>query len=81
MIPSMQGSVFAPDLQLMTIAAYACFPQPLGPGFEGLTEPPIGEPVLGEKFRRRCRDRDWPTRSPLRHFRKMSKGVPGFAQE
>jgi hypothetical protein len=70
MIPSMQGSVFAPDLQLMTIAAYACFPQPLGPGFEDLTEPPIifqvpaapspqlGEPALGEKFRRRCRDRD-----------------------
>jgi hypothetical protein len=27
---------------LMTIAAYACFPQPLGPGFEDLTEPPIG---------------------------------------
>jgi hypothetical protein len=42
MIPSMQGSVFAPDLQLMTIAAYACFPQPLGPGFEDMTEPPLG---------------------------------------
>jgi hypothetical protein len=34
MIPSMQGSVFAPDLQLMTIAAYACFPQPLDPALK-----------------------------------------------
>jgi hypothetical protein len=80
MIPSMQGSVFAPDLQLMTIAAYACFPQPLGPGFEDLTEPPIGEPALGEKSGGAAVIVIGPRGRLCAVFAKCQR-VPGFAQE
>jgi hypothetical protein len=92
MIPLMQASVFATDLQLIIIVWLCAPPATIWAGFEDLSEPSVifqvlvrpspspqlSERTLAEKFRWRCRGRDLPTRSPLRHFRKFQRGKPAL---